>query len=546
MAGCVARNAEGGLNVMQRLGIMAIAGLLLIAFFAMQPVFAQKTGGVLKISFFDNPASMSLHEEATGAALRPMMGVFNNLVMYDQHVAQNSPDSIVPDLATSWTWSEDGKELTFPLRQGVKWHDGKPFTAADVKCTWDLLLGIGSEKLRVNPRKTWYLNLDRVAANGDYEVTFYLKRPQPALLSLLASGWSPVYPCHVPPREMRTRPIGTGPFKFVEFKPNEVVKTARNPDYWKPGRPYLDAIEWHIIPNVATRNLTFIAGTFDISSPYGTSVPLLEEVKSQVPQANCVLTSTNVSRNLILNPQKPPFDKPELRRAVALSLDRQAFIDIETQGKGDIGATMLPPPEGLWGMPPEMLKTLPGYDPDIAKNRGEARKIMEQLGYAPDKRLAVTLSSRNIPAYRNPAVILIDQLREIYIDATLEPVETANWFPKIYRKDYTIAINGTESGVDDPDQQFYENFVCGAVRNYTGYCNPEVDKLIDQQSAEANRDRRKQLVWEIERRLAADGARPIIYYPRGGTCTQPFVKGLVTMVNSIYNGYRMQDVWLDK
>ena len=92
---------------------------------------------------------------------------------------------------------------------------------------------------------------------------------------------------------------------------------------------------------------------------------------------------------------------------------------------------------------------------------------MEKLGYGPDKRLAVTLSSRNIPAYRDPAVILIDQVREIYIDAVLEPVETANWFPKIYRKDYTIAINGTESSVDDPDQQFYENFVCGAVRNST-------------------------------------------------------------------------------
>ena len=107
--------------------------------------------------------------------------------------------------------------------------------------------GHGSEKLRVNPRKTWYLNLDKVTTNGDYEVTFHLKRPQPALLSLLAAGWSPVYPCHVPPREMRRRPIGTGPFKFVEFKPNEVVRTARNPDYWKPGRPYLDGIEWHII-----------------------------------------------------------------------------------------------------------------------------------------------------------------------------------------------------------------------------------------------------------------------------------------------------------
>jgi peptide/nickel transport system substrate-binding protein len=525
---------------------LAVVGGLLIAACCSHTALAQKAGGILKISFFDNPASMSLLEEATGAALRPMMGVFNNLVMYDQHVAQNSPDSIIPDLATSWTWSEDGKELTFTLRQGVKWHDGKPFTAADVKCTWDLLTGIGTEKLRVNPRKTWYLNLDRVTTNGDYEVAFHLKRPQPALLSLLASGWSPVYPCHVSPREMRTYPIGTGPFKFVEFKPNEVVKTARNPDYWKLGRPYLDGIEWHIMPNVATRNLTFIAGTFDISSPYGTSVPLLEEIKSQAPQAVCVLTATNVARNLILNREKPPFDNVDLRRAVVLSLDRKAFIDIETQGKGDIGATMLPPPEGLWGMPPEMLATLPGYDPDIAKNRAEARKIMEKLGYGPKNRLALTLSSRNIPAYRDPAVILIDQLKEIYIDAVLEPIETANWFPKIYRKDYTIAINGTESGVDDPDQQFYENFVCRAVRNYTGYCNPEVDKLIDRQSAEADPGKRKQLVFEIERRLAEDGARPIIFYPRGGTCSQPYVKGLTTMVNSIYNGYRMEDVWLDK
>src|SRR5262249_170997 len=152
-------------------------------------------------------------------------------------------------------------------------------------------------------------------------------------------------------------------------------------------------------------------------------------------------------RNLILNRDKPPFDNPDLRRAVALTLDRKAFIDILMQGKGDIGATMLPPPEGLWGMPPEMLAGWPGYDPDIARNRAEARKIMEKLGYGLDNRLPVTLSSRNIPAYRDPAVILIDQLKEIYIDAVLEPVETVNWFPK-------IAINGTESGVDDPDQQF--------------------------------------------------------------------------------------------
>src|SRR5215469_4618843 len=164
---------QGGRQMPSRSWIY-LAGLVAAAVVA-TPALAQKTGGILKISFFDNPASMSLHEEATGAALRPMMGVFNNLVMFDQHVAQNSPDSIIPDLATSWAWSEDGKELTFPLHHDVKWHDGKRFTAADVKCTWDLLLGKASEKLRVNPRQSWYSNLDQVTTNGDYEVTFHLK-----------------------------------------------------------------------------------------------------------------------------------------------------------------------------------------------------------------------------------------------------------------------------------------------------------------------------------------------------------------------------------
>src|SRR6266436_4136846 len=229
--------------------VLTAAGSLLFAISAGEPAFAQKQGGVLRMSHFDSPASMSIHEEATAAANRPMMGVFNNLVMYKQDVPQNSMQSIVPDLAVSWSWSEEGTELTFPLREGVKWHDGKPFTAKDVKCTWDMLTGKSNDKLRLNPRKSWYRNLEEVTVNGDYEVTFHLKRPQPSFLALLAAGWSPVYPCHVSPREMRAHPIGTGPFKFVEFKPNEGIKLTRNPDYWKQDRPYLEAIEYTIIKN---------------------------------------------------------------------------------------------------------------------------------------------------------------------------------------------------------------------------------------------------------------------------------------------------------
>jgi peptide/nickel transport system substrate-binding protein len=343
---------------------------------------------------------------------------------------------------------------------------------------------------------------------------------------------------------MRLHPIGTGPFKFVEFRPNEVIKVARNPDYWKPGRPYLDAIEYPIIKDVSTRLLAFVASKIDYYN--GATMPQLKDLKSQAPQAICEIISANVNRNLLINRQAPPFDNPELRRAVSLTLDRKAFNDILNEGQGDIGGVMQPPPSGLWGMPDEMLQTLPGYGADIAKSRAEGRKLMEKLGYGPNKRLPITVSTRNIAAYRDPAVILIDQLREVYIDGELEPLDTTQWYPKLTRKDYKIGLNVTETAVDDPDPAFYENYVCTAQRNYTGYCNPEIDKLVDQQSAEADIEKRKHLVWQIEKRLAQDDARPILFYPRVANCWQPQLKGLTIMANSIYNGWRFEDLWLSR
>jgi len=275
------------------------------------------------------------------------------------------------------------------------------------------------------------------------------------------------------------------------------------------------------------------------------TVPLLKDVKSQAPQAICEVVPTNVPRTLLVNPAAPPFDNPELRRAMALSLDRKSFIDIITLGLGDIGGVMLPPPEGVWGMPADMLKTLPGYDPDVAKNRAAARKIMEKLGYGPDKRLAVKVSIRNIVPTRDPAVILIDQLKEIYIDGELETVDTTQWYPKVMRKDFSVGMLVSENGLDDPDQQFYENYVCGADRNYAGYCNPQLDELIDRQSMEPDREKRRKMVWEIEKRLVEDNVRPVIFYARQASCRQPRVKGMTLMVNSIYNGSRFEDLWID-
>jgi peptide/nickel transport system substrate-binding protein len=463
----------------------------------------------------------------------PFMPVFNNLVVYNQKIAQNSMASIIPDLADSWAWSSDNETLTFKLHQGITWHDGKPFTSADVKCTFDMLMGKSPQKFRQNPRKSWYDQVNDVTTNGDYEASFHLKRPQLALLALLASGYTPVYPCHVSPAEMRTHPIGTGPFKFVEFKTNESIKLVRNENYFKKGLPHLDGIVFTIIPNRSTAILGFVSGQFDMTFPTEVSIPL-KDVKSQAPNAVCVVEPNNVSANIIINSSAPPFDNLDIRRALALALDRIAFISILFEGQADIGGTMEPAPAGLWAMPKEMLEAIPGYGPDVNANREEARKLMQKAGYGPDKHFQVKVSTRNISVYRDPAVILIDQIKSIYIDAELDVVNTAQWFPKVARKDYTLGLNLTGNAVDDPDQSFYENYSCGSERNYTNYCNKDIEKLFDEQSVETDVARRKKLVWDIDRKLQEDVARPIIYHARTGTCWQPYVKGVTVMVNSSY------------
>ena len=510
------------------------------------PALAQKQGGTLRIYHRDNLPSASIHEEATISTVQPFMGVFNNMVVFDQQKPLNTMETIVPDLAESWAWDSTNTKLTFKLRQGVKWHDGKPFTAKDVQCTWNKLTGKDPDDFRKNPRAIWWQNLKEVTVNGDHEATFVLNRPQPSFLMMFASGYTPVYPCHVSTKDMRTNPIGTGPFKFVEFKRGDSVKFARNPDYFKKGKPHVDAIEWKVIENRSTRILAFVAGDFDMTFGTDVTIPLLKDVTSQAPKAVCELAPTYVSSNLIINPKAPPFSDPKVRQAMALAIDRKAFIEILSNGKDDISGAMLPPPAGVWGMPPEELQKLPGYSADVEKSRAEARKIMEGLGYSEAKPLPVKVATRNIAVYRDPAVILIDQLKKVHIAGELDVVDTSIWHAKVTRGEYAVGLNLTGVGVDDPDVNLYENYSCNSERNLTKYCNKDVDALIDKQSQELDVGKRKKLVWEIEHKLAGDLARPIIAYQRAATCWQPHVKGFVLHQNSIYNNWRYEDVWLDK
>ena len=141
----------------------------------------------------------------------------------------------------------------------------------------------------------------------------------------------------------------------------------------------------------------------------------MRDIQNQAPNAICEMTPTPVAMNLLVNRDAAPFNDPDIRRAMQLTIDRKSFLDIIAEGQGDINGAMQSPPAGLWGLPPEILATLPGYGPDFAANRAEARTLMAKHGYGPDHRLAVKVATRNIAQYRDPAIILIDQMKEIYI-----------------------------------------------------------------------------------------------------------------------------------
>ena len=523
--------------------VTAGAALLL----ATAPALAQKSGGVLKSYLWDNPPSASIHEEATISTVFPISPVFNNLVIYDQTRLEAGTDTIKPELAKSWSWDATNTKITFKLEEGVTWHDGKPFTAADVKCTFDLVAGLTSAPdFRKNPRQVWYHNVKEITASGPNEVSIQLKAPQPSFLALLASGYSPVYPCHVAMKDMRVKPIGTGPFRFVELKRGEVLRLEKNPSYWRKGKPHLDGIEYRIINSRSTRVLAFIAGELDLTFVSDVTVAGMKDVNAKAPTAVCQFVPSNNTVNMIVNSAKPPFDNPKIRRAMALALDRNAFNTILSEGKSSIGVVMLPAPEGKWAMPPERLAKIPGYGANVAAAQAEARKIMEELGYSAANPLKVKVSTRDIPLYRDPAVIFIDQLKPIHIEGELEPVDTTIWHAKVQRKDYAIGLNTTGVGVDDPDVNLVENYTCKSPRNYTGYCNAEVDRLIFAQSSETDPAKRKELLWQAEQLIAEEVARPIILHKRSATCWHPHGKGVTSHNNSLYNSWRMENAWLDR
>jgi peptide/nickel transport system substrate-binding protein len=530
---------------------LTLAVLTLVLVVALvAPAISQtpKAGGTLNITQREDlPQGFAIHETSTISTVWPAMPCFNNLVLFDPLKKTESMDSIIGELAEKWSWQDNYRNLVFFLRKGVKWHDGQPFTSKDVKHTFDMLREApdAPAKLRINPRKDWYGNIQNVEAPDAHTVIFHLKRPQPSLLMMLASGYTPVYAAHVPAANYRTGCVGTGPFKLKEWRKGEFVEYVKNPDYFVKGRPYLDGLKYLVIAERGTRQAALQAGKLDVSFPGETTKTASEQLKKAVPQLVVAPVSQNVSDNIIMNVKKPPFDNLKVRLAVSHGIDRRALIQAVHQGGAVVGAGLAPKPWGFWGLAEKDLVGLPGYGAKAADEKALAKKLMAEAGFAPDKPLKVEIVTRAIAIYVDMASFVINELKQIGIDATLKQIETAQWHAVATRGDYQIGANLTGIGPDDPDANYYENYACGSPRNYSQYCNEEVMKMFDAQSQELDPKKRLALNVAIQKKLEADAARPILDWRIDYFTVWPHVKNMIPH-QSIYNFGRMQEVWTDR
>jgi peptide/nickel transport system substrate-binding protein len=271
---------------------------------------------------------------------------------------------------------------------------------------------------------------------------------------------------------------------------------------------------------------------------------MADTVKKNAPSLVVAETGQLGSDNVVLNHKRAPFDNVAVRRAVSHAMDRAGSVQAVRHGGAVVGGALMSRPFGAWGLLDKDLRALPGYA-DPARDKAEARRLLMSAGYGPGKLLRVDLVTRNTPIYTDLASYVVDQLKQVGVEATVKQMETAAWFPALARRDYVIGANLTAPAIDDPDAALYENYKCGTSRNYTDYCSEEMDGLIDQQSSELDREKRLKMVWEIQKKLELDVARPILGWRKEYFTQWPYVKNLVPH-HSLYNWARKQEVWLDK
>lgn len=455
-------------------------------------------GGVLNWLEYADPGRLDFHSESPLSVLQAVAGVYSGLLQY----GPDDPDQWGPDLAERWEVSDDSLVYTFQLRRGVKWHDGQPFTAADVKASLDRI----TDPAFHSPRCGTMLKplLDRTDVVDDHTVRVRLKFATPIFLPSVASAWCRIAPKHVLERDGDlTQPksvIGTGPFKFKRYLRGSVIEWERNPAYYNPKLPYLDGVKQFILKERATQVAAAKSGQillWNVGPPMRAGEA--EEVKQvRGEQADVYLWPTGAIGVVYMHHEKPPFDKPEVRRAIHLAIDRQDIYKRAYEGSGTPCVILDPQLFPEYALPIEEVNQTPGCRQPKEQDLAEAKRLIDL--YAPGGfDLDVVVRALG-PFYTDPAQLMIQQLRDIGVRGTLRTMESAAGFAAYARGDFHF-IGGQGTLINSPDVHdiFGSIFQSQGGRNYSHYADPKIDELIARGLQENDAVKRKEIYWELQR-----------------------------------------------
>ncbi len=479
-------------------------------------------GGTLRVGWIADAKILDPHFSVQFSERYVLYLVFNTLVGLDKGF------NVVPELARAWQVSPDGKRVTFQLQRGVKFHDGTDLTAEVVKWNVERILDPQSKSPQ---RSQLEPAVAAVTVVDPHTVAFELKKPFAPLLAALAErpGFivSPAAVKQAGP-DFGRRPVGTGPFRLVEWVADSQVTLERFPDYWDKGKPYLDKITFRIVPDPTVRLTMVRTGEVDITTDVDAKdVPALQgEASLRVSEMRPAARWTALQWQV----DKPPFNNKALRQAIALGIDRNELKDILLRGFGEPARGPVVP--GLWWFDAG-LKGF-GHDP------AEARKKLAEAGYPNGFRHKFVVE--NTPQWIRQAELLQGQLQKINVTLEFEPVNTADAYALIVqRKSNWTHTRWTQRA--DPSGLLSILFHSKGFANSTGYSNPRVDELLDRAAAIYEPERRKPLYHEAERMIVDDVPYVFLNYTAEFAVMGRKVQNWGWIPDLIP---RFRELWLDK
>ena len=500
------------------------------------PSPADRYGGILTSAIENDPPHVDPVTNKVTEYFHPWSNVYNQIVQYNW---KEPTGQIVPDLAESWDISNNLLTYTFRIRDGVKWHDGRTFTAEDAK--W----GVEILKDSASWVKSEFESIDTVAAPDARTLVITLKNPRASFLQVLGLSFTPMVARHVydaADGDLKGGPnIGTGPFKEQQYTKGTALDLVFNADYFEEGLPFLDGIKFLVIKEDLTRRAAFRTGRLDILGFSGTAVnrEQLEELKRGAPDLSPNEHETVAVHTISVNSNSPPWDDVRVRRAAFLAVDRWDAQKVLANASAPAGPPMPP----LWRLSDEELLALPGYrqGADKEKDREEARQLLAEAGYPEGFDTTINVIS-TIPRLVNLQVFFIDQVAKVGIRAKSQPMPVSEFIEKANNQQFDLQVLSPAPAYPDPDATI------AYVKGPTFYTNLEDAETLDlfaQQSVERDPDRRRELVYELQRLMIEavhliPVAHVVAFLP-----SQPWVKDFTPPVG-VRTHTRLDHVWLEK